>query len=332
MNTPFIVAEISANHLGSLERALKLIDAAKKAGADAVKFQCYSAQEMVANDGCLIQGGPWRGRGLADLYQEAQTPYHWFATMFAYARSISIEPFSSIFSASDISFLEDLRCPRYKIASFELVDLPLIRKVASVGKPMILSTGMSSLDEIEEAVFHAKQGGASDITLLKCTSAYPATAADANLATMRHLAETFDRRVGLSDHTLGIAVPVAAAALGASMIEKHLTFRRVEGGPDAAFSLEPDEFGAMVKACREAAQAIGEVRYGPSEAETPQLALRRSLYFTEDLERGRMVRRDSVRTARPALGLAPKFLDQVVGSTLARYVKAGEPVTQEALE
>lgn len=328
---PFIVAELSANHLGSLERALKIIDAAKGAGADAVKFQCYRPDAMVADGGEVIAEGPWAGRRLGELYEEAQTPHRWFETLFAYARSADIEPFASVFSAEDIPMLEGLRCPRYKIASFELVDLPLIRAVARTGKPLILSTGMSSLEEIEEALFHAKQGGAQDITLLKCTSAYPATAADANLATMGHLRETFNRDVGLSDHTLGIAVPVSATMLGATMIEKHFTLRRSDGGPDAAFSLEPQEFSEMVKACREAAQAVGEVRYGPTEAELPQLALRRSLYFTEDLERGRMIRSVSVRTARPALGLPPSKLDQVVGSTLARAVKAGEPVTADTL-
>lgn len=332
MNGPLIVAELSANHLGGLGRALKLINVAKQAGADAVKFQTYRAEEMVGPQGYVIPNGPWAGKDLLSLYRQAETPRSWHQMMFAVARNIGIEAFSTPFSRDDVDFLEEFDCSRYKIASFELVDLPLIRYAASKGKPLIMSTGMATQMEISEAVVHARDAGCRDITLLKCTSAYPAGAADANLATLISLrCAPGVTAVGLSDHTLGIAVPVAATALGASVIEKHLTLSRSDGGPDAAFSLEPDEFASMVKACRECADAIGEVRYGPAPAEMPQVALRRSLYFSEDLKAGEKIRKTSVRTARPALGLPPSRLDEVIGKALARSVRAGEPVTLDLL-
>jgi len=328
---PFIVAELSANHLGGLERALRLIDAAKQAGADAVKFQTYRAAEMVGPPGYAIQDGPWAGRDLLSLYKEAETPRAWHQALFEYARSAGIEAFSTPFSRDDVDFLEEFDCPRYKIASFELVDLPLIRYAARTGKPLIMSTGMATREEIENAVAEAART-CDDITLLKCTSAYPATVADANLRTMIGMEEQFGCRFGLSDHTQGIAVPVAATVMGAAMIEKHLTLSRAEGGPDAAFSLEPAEFAIMVKACRESADALGVVKYGPAPTEMPQVGLRRSLYFSEDLEAGRMIRPTSVRTARPALGLPPAMIDSVIGAQLARPVKAGEPVTADCLK
>jgi len=329
---PFIVAELSANHLGGIERALRLIDAAKEAGADAVKFQTYRAAEMVGPTGYVIPDGPWAGRDLLSLYKEAETPRAWHQALFEYARSVGIEAFSTPFSRDDVDFLEEFDCPRYKIASFELVDLPLIRYAASKGKPLIMSTGMAEQLEISAAVVAAQVGGCNDITLLKCTSAYPAPASDANLATLISLrCAPGVVAVGLSDHTRGIAVAVSATVLGASMIEKHLTLRRSDGGPDAAFSLEPDEFASMVKACRESADAIGEVKYGPAPTEMPQVGLRRSLYFSEDLEAGRMIRATSVRTARPALGLPPAMIDSVVGSVLKRSVRAGDPVTINVL-
>lgn len=268
-----IVAEISANHLGNFERALKLINAAKEAGADAVKFQLYDP-ERLAPAGQVIKSGPWAGREMRELYREAHTPAAWFKTLFAYARSLEIEPFSSVFDLEGLELLESLRCQRYKIASFELVDHALIRAVADTGKPLIMSTGMATLDEIEMAVFHARQAGCGWPTLLKCTSGYPAPASEANLAGIAHLREVFDRPIGYSDHTMSAGVCAAAAALGAVMVEAHLTLARVDGGPDAGFSYEPAEFGAMVKACRDAEAAIGTVRFGPTDSEQPQLQVR----------------------------------------------------------
>lgn len=333
MNTPFIVAELSANHLGGLERALKLIDAAKDAGADAVKFQTYLAAEMVGPQGYTIPSGPWAGKDLLDLYKQAETPRRWHQALFAYAKSIGIEAFSTPFSADDVDFLEELDCPQYKIASFELVDLPLIRYVASKGKPMIMSTGMAMADEILDARQAATLAGCSDITLLKCTSGYPTPAAEVNLRAMVSMVglNGWMGKVGLSDHTLGIAVPIAATVLGADMIEKHLTLSRADGGPDAAFSLEPHEFADMVRACREARESIGEVRYGPSPSERDQLSLRRSLYWAKDIKAGAVVQKSMVRTARPALGLHPGKLDQIEGMRLMRDVSAGQPVTVDCL-
>ena len=272
MRKLFIVAELSGNHLGSLERALMLIDAAKAAGADAVKFQTFQVKSMAPDPSYVIPSGPWAGRAVGDLYSQAQTPRKWHETLFAYARSLEIEPFSTPFSPDDVDFLEELRCPRYKIASFELLDHELIRYAASKGKPLIMSTGMASDQDIWNALDAA--AGSPEVALLKCTSGYPAPAGEANLATLEHMRKVFCAPVGISDHTLGIAVPVAATALGATVIEKHITLRRGDGGPDAGFSLEPEEFAQMVTACRDAADAIGEVRYGPTESEQPQLAFR----------------------------------------------------------
>jgi sialic acid synthase SpsE len=272
MNAPFIVAELSANHNGSLDRALRLVDAAAQAGADAVKFQLYDPDKMAPSD-LVIESGPWAGRNARELYREAMTPREWFLPLFEHARRSGIEAFSSVFDADGIAFLEGLGCQRYKIASFEIVDLPLIQRVAQTGKPLIISTGMATLEEIGSAVFHS--GRCDGLTLLKCTSAYPAPPGHANLQTITHLRVMFPHvDVGLSDHTLGIGAAVAATVLGASLIEKHLTLFRADGGPDAAFSSEPHEFAAMVKACLEAAQAVGEVRYGPTESERPHLPLR----------------------------------------------------------
>ena len=271
---PFIVAELSANHLGSLGRALKIVEAAKAAGADAIKFQTFQVESLVADPDRVLSSGPWAGSSLRALYSQAITPRQWHETLFAYARANEIEPFSTPFSPDDVDFLEELRCTRYKIASFEIVDHELIRRAANTGKPLIMSTGMALYEEIRQAVQVAFEAGNRMVTLLKCTSAYPASAADANLRQMQHMRAEFACATGLSDHTLGIGVPVAATVLGARIIEKHLTLSRADGGPDAAFSLEPHEFRQMVDACRDAAAAIGEVRYGPTASEAPQLELR----------------------------------------------------------
>ena len=318
-SSPYIVAEASCNHLGNPFNALRLIEAAKDAGADSVKFQCWAEDKMVLGSH-TISGSTWSGQDMRALYREAWTPWEWFPALFEYAKDIGIECFASVFDHESLAFLEGLGCPRYKIASFEIVDLPLIEAVAKTGKPMVLSTGTATWDDISAA--WTKAGNA---TWLKCTSAYPAGAADANLATMRRL---FDR-YGVSDHTLGLAVPVAATALGATMIEKHLTLSRADGGPDAAFSSEPHEFKAMVGACREAAAAIGEVRYGPTEAELPSLQFRRSLYWAKDIEAGELITREHLRTARPALGLPPKAMYDLIGKTAKHGAKQYEPVTAD---
>lgn len=270
---PWIVAELSANHLGSLERALRLVDAARDAGADAVKLQTFTPEQM-AELGTVLESGPWAGRSLVDLYREAHTPREWHCPLFDRAREMGLVAFSSVFHPDDVDFLETLGCPIYKIASSEVTDHALIRHAARTGKPLIISTGMATHDEILAAAIAADYS--PHLTLLKCTSAYPADASEANLTTMQWLtAIPRCRAFGLSDHTLGIGVAVAATALGASVIEKHLTLSRADGGPDAAFSMEPHEFAQMVTECRRAAAAIGEVRYGPTESEASSLPLRR---------------------------------------------------------
>lgn len=326
-----IIAEIGANHLGSFDRAIALIDAAAVAGADAVKLQLYSPDNMVADAGYVIKSGPWAGRNLIDLYREAQTPWNWFGPLFNYARRIGIEIFSSVFDETGVDFLEELNCPRYKISSFELVDLDLIRKAASTGKPLILSTGMARNYEIVEAVKHARAAGCQHITLLKCTSGYPAEAQEADLWALRNWPRTWVDAVGISDHTPGCGVACAAAYEGATLIEKHLTLSRKAGGPDAAFSLEPNEFATLVTEVHRAACASYRRDDDPAESEKPSLALRRSLYFAEDLPAGTVLSAPHIRTARPALGLHPHYRESLYGRTLARSVKKGEPVTWQNL-
>lgn len=271
-----IVAELSANHLGSLKRALDIVSAAAKAGADAVKFQTFTPEQMVAPD-LHIVAGPWAGRRAVELYRQAHTPREWHADLFTYARELGLEAFASVFHPDDVDFLETLGCPMYKVASFEIIDHALIAHAARTGKPLVISTGMASFAEIDEAVLLAKDAGCLDLTLLKCTSAYPAPASEVNLAAGREMGHLWRNvRWGLSDHTDGIGVAVAAAALGATMIEKHLTLARADGGPDAAFSMEPHEFAQMVTECRRGALGVGHVRYGPTPAEAPHLALRRA--------------------------------------------------------
>ena len=274
MRKPFLVAEISANHLGSLDRALALVNEAWLVGADAVKFQTFTPEQMVDEDK-VIESGPWAGRRAIDLYREAHTPREWHKPLFECARECGIVAFSSVFHPDDVDFLETLGCPIYKIASFELTDLRLIAYTASKRRPLIMSTGMATDREIRRALSEAISYGAKNITVLKCTSAYPADASDANLATLDDMWVTWKWAVGLSDHTPGIGVAVAATALGATVIEKHLTLSHKDGGPDAAFSMEPDEFRQLVTECRRAAAAIGEVRYGPTPSEAASLALRR---------------------------------------------------------
>ncbi|HEY1796735.1 MAG TPA: pseudaminic acid synthase [Stellaceae bacterium] len=332
---PLIVAELSGNHNGSLDRALALIDAAKEAGADAVKMQTYTADTItIDHPGAefRIAGGPWDGRTLHDLYEEAHTPWEWHAAMFARARGHGMLAFSAPFDDSAVDFLETLDCPAYKIASFELVDLPLIRRAASTGKPLIMSTGMANLDEIGEAVAAARDAGCREFVVLHCVSSYPAPDEDTNLLTLPHLAETFSVPTGLSDHTLGTAVAVAAIGLGAVLIEKHLTLARTDGGPDSGFSLEPSEFAALARDCRAAYAALGRVHYDLKGSEAGNIQFRRSLYFVADLAAGEAIGPEHVRSIRPGYGLAPKFLDTVLGKRAARPVTRGTPVTWDAIE
>jgi len=328
---PFIVAEMSANHLGSLDRALAIIDAAAEAGADAVKVQTWDHGRMVVDEGYVIRSGPWEGWLLAELYREAFTPRAWWPAMQERAASVGVELFSSVFDEPSLWFLEAHHVARHKIASCELVDLPLIRAVAATGKSLILSTGMGTFGEILEAVLAAEGEGCEDLTLLRCVSAYPARPMEACLATMADMLERYSCKVGLSDHSLGLGVAVAAAALGADMIEKHLTIRRLDGGPDAAFSMEPEEFADMVVACRQAAQAVGEVRYGPTKHEEPQVALRRSLWWAKSLPQGHIVVPGDCLSARPADGLPPKEQPKVLGRHLRLDVKRCEPVSWDCL-
>lgn len=278
MNKPFIVAELSANHGGTLARALEIVMAAAQAGADAVKFQLYDPAKMAPAD-LVIAEGPWAGRNAQALYREAVTPREWFPALFACAKEFGMEAFSSVFDVDGLAYLESIGCPRYKISSFEITDLALIKAVAATNKPIIISTGMATEQEISRAVSVAfngmPYGKFAGVSLLKCTSAYPATVADANLETLEHMREEHGLcGVGLSDHSLGSLVAITATALGATVIEKHLTLKRADGGPDAAFSMEPDEFAAMVKACRDAVAAIGTVHYGPTDAERAHLQLK----------------------------------------------------------
>ena len=322
-SNPYIVAEISCNHRGVLDEALRLIEHAKWAGADAVKFQCWSPTRMCVDKSYVIPDGTWKGRKLYELYQEAYTPWEWFNALFFHADRLKIDCFSSVFDVEALAFLESLGCPRYKIASFEITDLPLIRAVAKTGKPIVISTGMASWDEIRKAVVATEQKA----TFLKCTSAYPASTAAANLETLVAMKYNTGTPVGVSDHTLGLAVPVAATALGATMIEKHLTLKRSNGGPDAAFSSEPEEFKAMVDACREAALAIGEVRYGPTKEEQSSLQFRRSLYWAKDINPGEIITEHHLVSSRPMQGVPPDAAVHLIGKIARRPGYANDPVT-----
>ena len=323
---PFIVAEMSANHLGSLKRALDIVEVAAAAGADGLKVQTWTPGRMCVSKDVVLQHGPWAGRHLADLYEEAFLPWEWHRPIFDRARALGLVPFSAAFDWEAVDFLETLGVDRHKVASFELTDLPLIRYMAGKGKPMILSTGMATEKEIDEAVLAADNG--LPRTLLKCTSAYPAPMDSMNLRALRDMDEQFPAYVGLSDHTLGHIAPVVATALGATYIEKHLTLSRADGGPDAGFSMEPQEFANMVGAVRRTVAALGEVRYGPQPGEDP--SLRRSLWVLRDIHAGEPLRfGDNVVTARPARGLPCDT--QLAGRRAAVAIKAGTALQQEHL-
>ena len=331
---PYVICEVSANHNGDLDRALQMIDAAAATGADAIKIQSYTADTMTIDHdgpGFRIEGGLWDGRNLYDLYQEAQTPFEWHESLFARAQALGITLLSTPFDETAADLLERLDAPAFKIASFEVVDLPLIAYVAAKGRPMIISTGMSSLGEIGDAVRTAREHGCDDLLLLHCVSSYPAPDEDSNLRTVPHLAEAFGVVAGLSDHTHGSAVSVAAVALGAAAIEKHFTLARSDGGPDSAFSLEPEEFQGLVVDCKRAWTALGGVSYDVRGSERGSLAFRRSLYVTEDVPAGEMISRANVRSIRPGYGLAPRHLPAVLGRRAARDLKRGDPLAWDML-
>jgi pseudaminic acid synthase len=326
----YIVAELSANHNQDFDQAVRIIHAAKDAGADAVKIQTYTADTITLRSDkkyFKVAGGTlWDGRSLHDLYQEAFTPWEWQPKLKEIADGLGMHLFSSAFDDSAVDFLEKMNVPAHKVASFELVDIGLIRKMASTGKPIILSTGMASEEEISEAVEAARGAGATQIALLKCTSAYPAPPEEANLLTIPALARRFNCPVGLSDHTMAVAVPVAAVALGASIIEKHLCLRRADGGPDAAFSLEPEEFKAMVEAVRTAEKALGTVQFSPGPREVNSRKFRRSLFAVEDIRKGELFSKDNVRSIRPSDGLHPRHFNEVLGKRAACDVERGTPL------
>lgn len=333
---PIVIAEMSGNHNQSLERALAIVEAAAQAGADALKIQTYTPDTMTLDldEGAFHIADPgslWSGKSLYQLYAEAYTPWEWHRPIFDRARALGMIPFSTPFDETAVDFLEELDVACYKIASFENTDLPLIRRVAATGKPLIISTGMASVAELDETVAAARAAGCRDLVLLKCTSTYPASPENTNILTIPHMRELFGCEVGLSDHTMGVGVAVASVALGATVIEKHFTLKRADGGVDSTFSLEPDELGALVVETRRAWQALGSVTYGATEAERKSLAFRRSLYITQDMAAGDMLTAGNVRAIRPGNGLPPKFYDQVMGKRLLREVKKGTPLTWELL-
>lgn len=331
---PFLIAELSANHNGSLQAARDLISVAAEAGADAVKLQTYRPDTITLDaDGpeFSISGGLWDGQRLFDLYARAHTPWDWHAELFAHARACGIIIFSSPFDTTAVDLLEELGAPAYKIASFEAVDLPLIRYVASKGKPMIISTGMADAEEIAEAVAAARAGGCGDVALLHCVSGYPAPAKDYNLRTIRDMMVRFGVPVGLSDHTLDNVTAIAAIASGACIIEKHVTLDRMGGGPDDSFSLEPAELAALCQCARTAWEAVGKVDYGRKSSESGNVQFRRSLYFVRDLPEGTVIGPEDVRSIRPGFGMAPKHLPEVIGRRLSRAVRFAQPVRPEDL-
>jgi len=329
----YIIAELSANHNQDFEQAAKLVQVAAESGADAIKLQTYTADTLTIDcDNEYFQIGEgtiWAGRNLHDLYCEAFTPWEWQPRLKSLAEAAGLQCFSSPFDATAVDFLEEMNVPAHKVASFEIVDIPLLQKIGSTGKPVIMSTGMASLAEISEAMETLRNSGAGEIGLLKCVSSYPAPASAMNLRTIPHLAEAFGVPAGLSDHTLGITVPVASVALGATIIEKHFTLSRDTPGPDSQFSLEPDEFRAMVAAVRMAEQAVGQVHYGVSESEQKSRNFRRSLFVVADVKCGELLTSRNVRSIRPGNGLHPRYLSEVLGRVASRDLSRGTPLSRE---
>lgn len=333
---PFIIAEMSGNHNQSLKRALEIVEAAAKARVDALKLQTYTADTMtldIAEREFFIQDKDslWAGTSLYDLYKKAYTPWEWHEPIFKRCKELGIVGFSTPFDATSVDFLESLNVPCYKIASFENVDLPLIKKVAQTGRPIIASTGMASIAELDDLVRTARENGCTDLTLLKCTSSYPSTPEGTNLLTIPHMQELFECKVGLSDHTLGIGAAVASVALGASVIEKHFTLSRAEGGVDAAFSMEPAEMKILVEESKRAWQALGKVQYGISEQEKKSLQFRRSLYIVEDMKAGDVIMPENMRAIRPGMGISPKYYDVVMGKKVKCDIKRGTCLVWEFL-
>jgi len=332
----YVVAELSANHNQSFDQAMRIIHAAKSAGADAIKLQTYTPDTMTIRSDreCFRIGGGtlWDGQTLYELYAEAYTPWEWQPKLRQTADDLGLDFFSSPFDSTALDFLETIGVAAYKVASFEIVDIPLIKKMAGTAKPLIISSGMATVEEIQEAVAAARNAGATEIALLKCTSAYPAPPEEMNLRTIPELAHIFGVPVGLSDHTLGIAVPVAAVALGACIIEKHITLSRSDKGPDSAFSLEPDEFKAMVKAVRVAEKALGAIHIGPVAREEASRVFRRSLFVVEDMKQGEIFTSRNVRSIRPADGLHTRYLEQVVGKRCARDLERGTPLAWDLVK
>lgn len=333
---PFVIAEMSGNHNQSLARALEIVDAVAATGAHALKLQTYTADTMTLDidAGEFSIADPnslWKGKSLYALYQEAHTPWEWHKPIFERCREKGLLCFSTPFDATAVDFLEELCVPCYKIASFENVDIPLIKKVAATGKPIIMSTGMATLAELDEAVTAAREAGCRDLVLLKCTSSYPASPENSNILTIPHLRELFGCEVGLSDHTIGVGAAVAAVALGAAVIEKHFTLRRSDGGVDAVFSLEPEEMRALVVEAERAWQALGQVSYGPTEAEKNSLVFRRSIYVVEDMKAGEVFTEKNLRVIRPGCGLAPKYYELVLGRKVAKAVAKGTPLNHEMI-
>ena len=332
--SPYVICELSGNHNGSLDRALTMIDAAAATGCDAIKIQTYTADTItmdVDRPEFKIHGGLWDGRSLYELYQEAQTPFEWHPALFARAAERGVTLFSSPFDETAVDLLDSLGAPAFKIASFEAIDLPLIAYAASKGKPLIISTGMANLDEMHAAREKALTAGAAGVVMLHCVSSYPAAIEDANVRTVADMTNRFDSPIGLSDHTHGTAASVAAIALGACVIEKHFTLARSDGGPDAAFSLEPAEFSALVRDCKQAWSALGRAHYDLLGSERANLQFRRSLYISADVRVGEPLSRGNVRSVRPGNGLAPAELDQVLGRKATRDLRRGEPLAWDML-
>jgi pseudaminic acid synthase len=333
---PFIIAEMSGNHNQSLERALSIVEAAAAAGAHALKLQTYTADTMTLDlaDGEFFisdKNSLWQGTSLHKLYQEAYTPWEWHKPIFDRCKELGMIGFSTPFDESSVDFLESLDVPLYKVASFENTDIPLIRRIALTGKPMIISTGMASVAELDETVRAIRETGNENFILLKCTSTYPASPENTNILTIPHMGELFDCQVGLSDHTMGIGVAIASVALGATVIEKHLTLRRADGGVDSTFSLEPEELEFLVVESERAWQSLGQVKYGPTEKEKKSLQFRRSIYIAQDMKAGDIFTKENIRIIRPGYGMPPKYYSQLLGKQVKREVSKGTPVTWDML-
>ena len=328
---PFIIAEMSGNHNQSLERALEIVEAAARTGAHGLKIQTYTADPMTLDlsEGDFFISDPnslWKGSSLYDLYKQAYTPWEWHKPIFERAKELGMIPFSTPFDDTSVDFLESLEVPCYKIASFENTDLPLIRRVASTGKPMIISTGMASIAEIDETVRAAREAGCEDLILLKCTSTYPATPKNTNISTIPHMRQLFNCQVGLSDHTMGVGVSLASVALGATVVEKHFTLSRADGGVDSTFSMEPDEMSSLVTESESAWQALGHINYGATDAEKKSMVFRRSIYIAEDVKKGGVLTTENLRCIRPGMGLPPKYYATLLGRKVNQDVKKGTPM------